>query len=79
MENVEILNFCNIIVLKSRYLHIVDFLGGIVLEAPEKLEEFKQILEYAIQLGNDNMGITLEELMQEITTQLRPLFEKPNS
>ncbi|PYF06041.1 hypothetical protein [Ureibacillus chungkukjangi] len=49
------------------------------MDRPEKLEEFKQILEFAIQRGNEDMGITLEELLQEITSQLRPLFEKANT
>ncbi|WP_168193808.1 hypothetical protein [Lysinibacillus sp. SGAir0095] len=49
------------------------------MDRPEILEEFKQILEFAIQRGNEDMGITLEEFMQEITNQLRPLFEKANT
>ena len=75
----EILRNPHIIGLRT-YLHIVGFsLGGIVLDRPEILEEFKQILEFAIQRGNEDMGITLEEFMQEITNQLRPLFEKANT
>lgn len=53
-------------------------MGGIVLDRPELQEEFKQILEFAIQRGNENLGITLEEFMSELTSQLRNLFEKTN-
>jgi len=49
------------------------------LERPEIQEEFKQILEFAIQHGNENMGITVQEFVNELANQLKPLVEKANS
>ncbi|MDN4495123.1 hypothetical protein [Ureibacillus aquaedulcis] len=49
------------------------------MERPEIQEEFKQILELSIQRGNENAGITLEEFMTELTSQLRGLLEKANT
>jgi len=49
------------------------------LERPEIQEELKQILEFAIQRGNENMGITVQEFVNELANQLKPLVEKANS
>ncbi len=78
-KSVEFLNFHNIIGIRE-YLHIMDFGGGIiVLERPEIQEEFKQVLESAIQRGNEEIGITLEEFMNELRSQLRLIFDKNNA
>ncbi|MFC7685306.1 hypothetical protein [Ureibacillus sp. GCM10028918] len=49
------------------------------MERPEIQEEFKQILELSIQRGNENLGMTLDEFMSELTSQLRLLLEKTNT
>ncbi|WP_158582900.1 hypothetical protein [Lysinibacillus yapensis] len=41
-------------------------------------EEFKQILEYAIQRGNENENITVKEFVNELATHLKPLVDKAN-
>nr|WP_198044824.1 hypothetical protein [Lysinibacillus timonensis] len=38
-------------------------------------EEFKRILEYGIRRGNENQSITVQELVKELSTQLKDLME----
>ncbi|MFC7685315.1 hypothetical protein [Ureibacillus sp. GCM10028918] len=49
------------------------------MERMDIQEEFKQILEYAIQRGNENEQITVKELVSELATHLKPLVEKTNA
>nr|WP_198044843.1 hypothetical protein [Lysinibacillus timonensis] len=39
-------------------------------------EEFKKILEYGIRRGNENTSITVQQLVSELTEQLKGLIEK---
>lgn len=49
------------------------------MESVDIQEEFKQILEYAIQRGNGNEQITVKEFVNELATHLKPLVEKTNA
>lgn len=41
-------------------------------------DEFKKILEYGYILGNENKTIKANEFIDEMSAQLRVLFEKNN-
>ncbi|WP_168193807.1 hypothetical protein [Lysinibacillus sp. SGAir0095] len=49
------------------------------MEGMDIQEEFKQILEYAIQRGNENEQITVKEFVNELAIHLKPLVEKSNT
>jgi len=76
---VDLLEIHNIIVMENHLHYWRIFEEDIELERPEIQEEFKQILEFAIQKGNENMGITVQEFVNELANQLKPLVEKANS
>ena len=46
------------------------------LERLEIQDEFKQILEFAIQRGNEDTNITVQEFVNELAIQLKTLLEK---
>lgn len=47
-----------------------------VLERLEVQEAFKEILEVAIQRGNEQQGITVQEFVRELKEQLIHLLDK---
>lgn len=53
--------------------------GFLNLERPDIQEEFKHILESAIQRGNEGLGITVQDFVNELVNQLKPLVEKANT
>lgn len=48
------------------------------MTAIELNNEFKKILEYVYILGNENKTIKANEFIDEMSAQLRVLFEKNN-
>jgi len=46
------------------------------LERLEIQDEFKQILEFAIQRGNEDSKITVQEFVNELAIQLKTLLDK---
>lgn len=46
------------------------------MERLEIQDEFKQILEFAIQRGNEDSNITVQEFVNELAIQLRKLLDK---
>lgn len=47
---------------------------AIAVEANELQEQFKQILEYGINRGNEST-ITVQQLVQELTEKLKEIFD----
>ncbi len=42
----------------------------------ELQEEFKRILEYGYQRGNENDSIKTDDIIQELSERLKDLFDK---